>query len=344
MELFGLSIAILALFIGFGFVVGLLYGFFGMGGSFLVTPALLVLGYPARVAIGSGMAFVFGTAIIAVIKHHGIGQVDYKLGALMFVGLTAGIEGGRIIVFYLEELGTAELIVGITYVVLLAAIGILFTKNALEDDNEETEADEELSHADVDPNDIPDIAKKIQRYNIPPMVTLTGGIRVSLWVITAVSLVVGIVSGFLGIGGGFIRLPAIYYLIGVPLPVAVGTNLFGGFISGGVGAFTYGQAGAVDLTIVLPLLFGSALGAQIGSASTVVVDEDKTRIYFGLMLLIASVAVGIGEAGSILEIPLLDTTSAVLIIGSAVVVALIVIGSGVRAVKQQGRESPILDK
>jgi len=131
MELFGIALATLVLFVGFGFMVGVLFGFFGMGGSFLVTPALLVMGYPARVAVGSGMAFVFRTAVIATLKHHDLGQVDYKLGGLMIVGTSVGIEVGRIGVFYLEELGLASGVIGVTYVVLLGAIGVFVTRNAL---------------------------------------------------------------------------------------------------------------------------------------------------------------------------------------------------------------------
>jgi len=89
--LLGLTPGLFALFVVFGFMVGVFFGFFGMGGSFLVTPALLILGYPAPVAIGSSMTFVFGTAVIATLKHHDTGQVDYRLGALMFVGIALGI-------------------------------------------------------------------------------------------------------------------------------------------------------------------------------------------------------------------------------------------------------------
>jgi len=144
-----------------------------MGGSFLVTPALLILGYPAPVAIGSSMAFVFGTAVIATLKHHDVGQVDYRLGALMFVGITVGIELGRLAVFYLDELGRAEAVVGFTYVFLLAAIGVLFTRSAVNDDG------------DKDDESIPETAKKIKSYNVPPMMTLTDGSKASLWTISA---------------------------------------------------------------------------------------------------------------------------------------------------------------
>ncbi len=119
MEILGLSLTLLVLFVSFGFMVGVLFGFFGMGGSFLITPTLLLLDYPASVAIGSGLAFYFGTSVIAVLKHYDVGQVDYKLGAILFVVLSIGIELGSRLVFGLEALGVANLVTGVAYVVLL---------------------------------------------------------------------------------------------------------------------------------------------------------------------------------------------------------------------------------
>jgi len=207
----------LALFVGFGLVVGLLFGFFGMGGSFLVTPALLMLGYPATVAVGSGMAFVFGTAVIATLKHHDLGQVDYKLGAIMIAGTTVGIEVGRASVFYLEELGLADGIISVVYVFLLGGIGLMITRESLASDGGGGIDHDAAAAEDLSEYEIPDIAKKIQQtVRIPPMVTLRGDIRVSVWVITAVAFSTGILSGFLGVGGGFIRMPAMIYAIGVP--------------------------------------------------------------------------------------------------------------------------------
>ena len=329
MELLGLSPELLALFVSFGFMVGVFFGFFGMGGSFLVTPALLILGYPAPVAIGSSMAFVFGTAVIATLKHHDVGQVDYKLGALMFVGIVLGIEAGRMLVFGLEAIGQAELVVGIAYVLLLGAIGIVFTRNALNQDDGGEDTDQQTE------DDIPDIAKKIKSYNIPPMVTLTDGSKASMWTISGVGGGVGVVSGFLGVGGGFIRMPAIYYLIGVPLAAAVGTSLFGALMSGAVGAFSYGLSGVIDLGVVTALLVGSALGARIGSASTAYVDENDVTIYFGIMLLLASTAVAFGELANWLEMPILDTVSFVLLIGSSLFVTVIILYYGAVAVRER---------
>ncbi|TKX56774.1 sulfite exporter TauE/SafE family protein [Halorubrum sp. SS7] len=335
----GTSPEMLALFAGFGLVVGVLFGFFGMGGSFLVTPALLMLEYPAPVAVGSGMAFVFGTAVIATLKHHDLGQVDYKLGAIMITGTTIGIEAGRASVYYLESLGLAGGVISVAYVVLLGGVGAMVTRDALKGDG--GGVDHEAADRDLDEYEIPEIAKKIQRtVRIPPMVTLRGDVRVSAWVITAVAFATGVLSGFLGVGGGFIRMPAMIYAIGVPVPVAVGTDLFEIVFSGGLGSYLYGQGGGVDLGIVVPLLFGSALGARVGSAATAVVDADGIKVYFGGMLLVGAVAVGVGEVGSYLGNATLELLGLVLVIGAAVVVAVAVLYTAISSLRVSRDQRP----
>jgi hypothetical protein len=341
----GGSPELLALFVGFGLVVGILFGFFGMGGSFLVTPALLMMGYPARVAVGSGMAFVFGTAVIATLKHHDLGQVDYKLGGIMIAGTTLGIEVGRASVFYLEEMGLAGGIISVVYVLLLGAVGLMVTRDALNSDGgggggHHDEADKDLSEYEI-----PDIAKTIQEtVRIPPMVTLRGDVTVSVWVIMAVAFATGLLSGFLGVGGGFIRMPAMIYAIGAPVPVAVGTDLFEIVFSGAIGSYLYGQGGGVNLGIVVPLLFGSALGARIGSAATAVVDADGIKIYFGGMLLAGAVAVGVGEVGSYLGIEILETIGLVLVLGAAVVVAAAVVYTSLKSLRStRSQQAPTAD-
>lgn len=332
MEVFGTSLALLALFVGFGLLIGILFGFFGMGGSFLVTPALLVMGYPSRVAVGSGLAFVFGTSVIATLKHRDLGQVDSKLGVLMIAGTTAGIEVGKEIVLYLEELGLAGSIISVTYVFLLGGIGVLVTYEALNGGGADG-IDHGVEDTDVDADDIPEIAKTIQSYRVPPMIELRGGVTVSLWTILGVAFATGLLSGVLGVGGGFIRMPALFYLIGVPVPIAVGTDLFEIVFSGGIGSFLYAMEGGVDLSIVLPLLAGSALGARVGSAATSIVDEGEIKIYFGLMLLGGSVAVAVRELGNVYGIDIFNTVSLVLILASALLVSGAVVYSSVVALR-----------
>jgi uncharacterized membrane protein YfcA len=334
MEIVGMSLTLIVLFVGFGLLIGILFGFFGMGGSFLVTPALLVMGYPSRVAVGSGLAFVFGTSVIATLKHRDLGQVDYKLGVSMIVGTTLGIEVGKELVLHLESLGQAGRIISITYVVLLGGIGLFVTREALRGSggvSHDADADTDGAAGD---HDVPALARKIQSIRLPPMLSLRGGVQVSLWLILVVAFATGLLSGFLGVGGGFIRMPALFYLIGVPVPVAVGTDLFEIVFSGGIGSLLYAQSGGVDLSIVVPLLAGSALGARVGSAATQLVDEEGIKIYFGLMLLGGAVAVAVRQIGDVYGIPVLDTVSFVLIIGSALLVSGAVVYSSVRALRR----------
>ncbi|WP_410766232.1 sulfite exporter TauE/SafE family protein [Haloferax sp. DFSO60] len=337
MELFGMSVALLALFVAFGVLIGVLFGFFGMGGSFLVTPALLVMGYPSRVAVGSGLAFVFGTSVIATLKHRDLGQVDYKLGVSMIIGTTIGLEVGKEIVLHLEALGLAGNIISTTYVLLLGGIGLFVTREALKGDNGGGIDHDVDADAEIDADDIPEIAKKIQGYSLPPMITLRGGVQVSLWMILLVAFATGLLSGFLGVGGGFIRMPALFYLIGVPVPIAVGTDLFEIMFSGGIGSFLYAQSGGVDLSIVAPLLAGSALGARVGSAATSIVDEGEIKIYFGLMLLLGALAVAVRQIGNYLGMGVLDYVSMALILGSAFMVSGAVLYSAVKSIR--ARES-----
>jgi len=307
----------------------------------LVAPALATLlgaRFGWRVAVGSGLAFVFGTSVIATLKHRDMGQVDYKLGVLMIAGTTAGIEAGKEIVIHLESLGLAGSIISVTYVFLLGGIGAFVTYEAVKGGGSGG-IDHEEADAEVDADDIPEIAKKIQSYRVPPMISLRGGVSVSLWLILAVAFATGLLSGFLGVGGGFIRMPALFYLIGVPVPIAVGTDLFEIVFSGGLGSFLYAMDGGVDLSIVVPLLAGSAFGARIGSAATSIVDEDEIKVYFGLMLLGGALAVAVREIGNVYGIEALNTVSLVLILGSALMVSGAVVYSSVTALREESQSS-----
>ncbi|KAB7513820.1 TSUP family transporter [Halosegnis rubeus] len=337
-ELLGSPAWLLGLFVGFGVLIGLLFGFFGMGGSFLVTPALMVMGYKTDVAVASGLAFVFATSVIATLKHRDLGQVDYKLGVLMIAGTTAGIEVGKIGLHFLQGMGLADTVVSIIYVGLLGGIGAFITYQATKGDGSGG-----ISHdadAEADAEDIPDIAKKIQSYRVPPMMNLRGDITVSLWMILGVAFVTGLLSGFLGVGGGFIRMPALFYLIGVPVPIAVGTDLFEIVFSGGIGSFLYAMDGAVNLSIVVPLLAGSALGARLGAGATSLVNEDEIKVYFGVMLLLGALAVAVRKIGNVMDIPVLQTVSLVMILGAATLVAGAVVVSSIQALRSEEAPTP----
>ncbi|AZH25907.1 sulfite exporter TauE/SafE family protein [Haloplanus aerogenes] len=294
----------LALFVVFGLLIGILFGFFGMGGSFLVTPALLVMGYPSRVAVGSGLAFVFGTSVIGALRHRDHGQVDYKLAGIMIVAMTVGIEVGKRVVDTLHAAGSADLVISVTYVGLLAAVGLVTLRDAW------SEAGSGV-----------DFSERVQALEIPPMVTLRGDVRVSATLIAALGLVVGILSGFLGVGGGFLLMPAMMYGLGVPAAIAVGTDILQITLSGAYGAFVYAKDGLVALPVVATLLLGSALGARIGAGATSLVDDDEIKGYFAAMLLAGSLAVATKHVGSAYGIEALATVSVALIFGATVLVS-----------------------
>ncbi|WP_226007493.1 sulfite exporter TauE/SafE family protein [Natrinema salinisoli] len=310
MELLGLSLVSIAVFVGFGLLVGVLFGFFGMGGSFLVTPALLVLGYPTTVAVGSGLGFVFGTSVVGALSHRTHGQIDYKLVASLTVAMTAGIEVGKRAVVVLDGFGSADLVIAVAYIGLLALVGLFTLHDARHEDDGYLGAD---------------LTDRVQTLDCPPMVSVTGDVRVSVWVILAIGGVVGTLSGFLGVGGGFLLLPAMMYGLGVPAGIAVGTDILQITVSGAFGTFVYARTGAVSLPVVGSLLVGSAFGARIGAVASALVHEDEIREYFAAVLLAGSLAVTLKTLSALLGVAALHTASIVLIFGAAIAVSATVV-------------------
>lgn len=319
MEILGLAPHLVLIFIGFGLLIGILFGFFGMGGSFLVTPALLVMGYPAKVAVGSGLAFVFGTSVIGALRHRDLGQVDYTLAAIMTIAMTIGIELGKRLVLFLEVTGIADQVISISYIGLLASVGVITLRDV------RTSTDDTMTIG---------IATRVQSLTIPPMITLRGNIRVPGIIIFAIGLVVGVFSGFLGVGGGFLLMPAMMYGLGVPASIAVGTDILQITISGAFGAFVYAQADAVAVPVVVSLLAGSAFGARIGAGATRLVDDGAIKGYFAVMLLAGSLAVAAKNVSTLTGIALLNTVSIILIFGAGFLVSTAVVLAAVCQLRQ----------
>ena len=315
-----MSAMLAGMFTGFGLLIGILFGFFGMGGSFLVTPALLVMGFRSEVAVGSGLAFVFGTSVIGALRHRGLGQVDYKLAVLMVIGMTSGIEVGKYVIEFLSALGALDLFISVAYIGLLAIVGLITLRDA-------------WTASDDDDSDQGSIASRLQDVRIPPVVSLNGGSTISVWIILVVGLGIGILSGILGVGGGFLLMPAMMYGFGVPAAVAVGTDILQITLSGAFGAFTYAQSGYVNIPVVAALLGGSALGARIGAAATSLTDEDDIKGYFAAMLLAGSVAVASKNLSNAWGIEALETLSIALILGAALLVSGAVVYSAVRELR-----------
>jgi uncharacterized membrane protein YfcA len=272
-----------------GFVVGLLGGFFGVGGGFLAGPLMFWIGVPINFVVGSDLAHMMGHSIVAARRHRALGHVDLRLAALMIIGTIPGVEIGAQIIEKLKSVGSIEEVVAFAYIIILTVIG-LFTMV------ESIRAIRMIRTDQLEAREVVVTQSFIYRtklLRIPPMIQLpvSGVGEVSIWVIIFVGLVTGILAGLLGVGGGFLRMPLMVYLLGIPTHIAVGTDLFEIVVSAGFGTISHGLKGNVDFLIAMTMLGGSAIGAQIGSAATRYFSGPTIRLLFSIMPIVAAVLV-----------------------------------------------------
>jgi len=279
-----------------GFAVGTIGGFFGMGGAWMVTPGLNILGFPMAFAIGTDMAHIAGKSMISTMRHAKFGNVDYKLGFIMLVGTFIGIEVGAQLVMHLERLGVIGPVVRWIYVVFLALIAVMvFYDYYKANSGKKAVKEEDVTHMGAGGINW---APTLHKIRIPPMMHFkVAGIYCSVWLPISVSFLTGILAGFLGIGGGLFRMPALIYFIGVPTHIAVGTDLFEVMISGLYGAFTYSLKGRIELVAVLVMLCGAAIGAQIGTVATKYARGYGIRLLFGVAVLACMVSIILKQYG-----------------------------------------------
>jgi uncharacterized membrane protein YfcA len=298
-----------------GFTVGVCGGFFGIGGAWIVTPALNIFGFPMPYAIGTDLAHIGGKSIVSTIRHGTFGNVDIKLGDSMIVGTSVGMELGASLVMYLERIGLAESIIRQAYVAFLLLVGGYVLYDYVSHVRREKKAS--VSGKPVVAKAT--IAHKLQRLHIPPMVHFTAsGITCSLWLPVLVGLTTGIVAAVLGVGGGFIRMPALIYLVGCPTLVAVGTDLFEVMVTGAYGAFTYGIKGRVELVAAIWMLVGAAIGAQMGTVAVKYVRGYSIRLLFAVTIFVACASVLLKQ----LEMQL---ASSILILAAGIAISLVIL-------------------
>ena len=202
-----------------GFVIGILGGFFGVGGSFLAGPALLLMGVKANFTVGTDLAHIVGKSIVAAKRHYALGHVDLKLGGLMMIGTLGGVELGVGLLNRLKRLGDVEKTISLSYLCVLVGIAgfmaweswTTIRRRQRTSEAGNAPADEDESPAKDRGNVFGRLARQIHGWKLAPMVRLpVSGIEsISCWVIVAVGLLGGFFSGFLGGGAGYIRMPAL---------------------------------------------------------------------------------------------------------------------------------------
>jgi len=269
---------------GIGFLVGVLGGFFGVGGGFIAGPLMFWAGVPMNFVVGTDLAHMTGKSIVAAKRHRALGHVDVKLGLVMVMGTIPGIEGGARVIEALKVVGAVDVVIGLAYVLILLTVSFFTAWESLR--ALRTIRADRLAIQEV--LGFKSIARRVHSVDLPPMISFpaSGIASISLWAVLGVGFVTGLLAGFLGVGGGFVRMPMLVYLIGIPTHVAVGTDLFEIVISAGFGTLTHAVKGNVDVLMALVMHTGAALGAQIGAVSTRFFAGPRIRLLFsGLPLL-----------------------------------------------------------
>ncbi|MEW6359204.1 MAG: sulfite exporter TauE/SafE family protein [Planctomycetota bacterium] len=294
-----------------GLGVGVIGGFFGMGGAWMVTPGLNILGFPMTFAIGTGVMQVAGVSVVGTMRHAKLGNVDARMGAVMAVGTMIGLRIGASVVMWLERIGLVEAGISLMYVVLLALVAWLILSDI-------RKAGRKGTGDGADEGNGIQWYKAFQQIPLPPVMDFKwAGVRCSVWLPVGVGLVIGVTAGLLGIGGGLIALPALIYLVGCSAHVAVGTSLFTIMISGMYGAYTYARFGRAELLAAIIMLTGASFGAHIGATATKYVKGSGIKYAFAGGVIGCAISVVLKQIGAWFpsQDALLNLCSLVLILG-----------------------------
>jgi len=271
-----------------GFAVGVVGGFIGVGGGYMVTPALIVLGLPGNLAVGTDITHITGMSVISTLRHRTLGNVDVKLGALLMVGTLAGLEVGVRLINWSKSLGVSSEAVLAVSTVLLVAVGSYV---AVEARSAKRKLDEMAARTGTAPRDVTasGISRRIQAIRVPPMVDFpVCRLRLCAWFVVLAGFCAGLLSGFMGVGGAFILTPVLIYLLGVPSLVAVGTVLFQMVFSAAYGCIRHGMSGNVLIFAAVIMVLGASIGAQIGTLATRYVRGPSIRGVLGFSVLVGA--------------------------------------------------------
>jgi hypothetical protein len=320
-----------------GIGVGIIGGFFGMGGAWMVTPGLNILGFPMAFAIGTDIAHMAGKSLISTMRHGRFGNVDYRLGVIMIIGTVLGFEIGAQMIMWLERIGKVDMIVRWMYVILLILIAWMVFADVAKKRKKEKELRAKGQDVDKLATGI-EWHKTFHKLKIPPMIHFkAAGFTCSAWLPIFISFVTGWLAGILGIGGGLIRMPALIYFIGCPTHIAVGTDLFEVAISGLYGAATYTYKGRTELLAAVIMLCGAAMGAQVGTVATKYIKGYGIRIAFGIAVVGCCISVIMKlipkyVAGTQV---VMDIASTTLILGLVAALSLYILVKMIQGAKQE---------
>jgi uncharacterized membrane protein YfcA len=336
----GIEFNVLLLII-LGFCVGVIGGFFGVGGGWIITPALNIFGFHMAFAIGTGLSSIFGQSLGAIKKHQRMGNVDWKLGAFSIVTSLLGFEAGSRVVIALEKAGEVGVIIRWCYIIFLAGLGSFMFYDYFVLHERQLKRMEERKLSQISGKSLKvqtnGFSQKLHNINIPPMVSFPKSNidQVSLWIIVIVFFCTGFLSGILGIGGGFIILPTLVYLIGLPTILAVGTSLMTVLVTAGFGCLIYALDGKVEVIAAVFMLFGASIGAQIGATAVKYIKGYGIRLLFAIMIIFTSFSVVTEQFYKMTMKSFFRTISGIILVGTALTMTAIIIGKLVIEYKKE---------
>ena len=265
------------LILGMGGAVGFLSGLFGVGGGFLMTPLLIFIGVPPPVAVGTEANQIVASSVSGVLAHWRRANVDFKMGFVLLLGGFVGSSLGVILFKYLQNLGQLDLVIKLSYVLFLGIIGFLMLW--------------ESSRTIIRSRSAAARRGKLHQHNWFHGLPFKMRFRKSKLYISAIlpfliGATVGVLSAIMGVGGGFIMVPAMIYLLGMPTSLAIGTSLFQIiFVTANVTFLQALTVQTVDILLAVLLLTGAVIGAQFGSKYSVRMKGEQLRALLALLVL-----------------------------------------------------------
>ncbi len=264
------------LLLGLGGLVGILSGMFGVGGGFLMTPLMFFIGIPPAVAVATGANQIVASSFSGVLAHLRRRTVDLRMGVVLLIGGLIGAGFGVYIFNLLREMGQVDLLVRLCYVLFLGVIGALMFAESLRALQKSRSGKR------------PTRKKHNWVHGLPLKVRFrTSGLYISVIPPLLVGLLVGVLAAVMGVGGGFIMVPAMIYILGMPTKVVVGTSLFQIiFVTGFTTVLHAATNHTVDMVLAVLMLIGGVVGAQIGTRIGVRMKAEQLRILLALMVLL----------------------------------------------------------
>lgn len=270
-----------------GGITGVLSGMFGVGGGFLMTPFLIFMGIPPAVAVSSSANQIIAASFSGFLAHLRRANVDIKMGLVIIAGGFIGSSIGVAIFSILQDMGQIDLVISLCYVIFLGTIGMMMAVESFK---------VILSKQNGSPYIEKDNKNWLRRLPLPFMVKFPkSGVKLSIFLPISVGMFAGILVSLMGIGGGFVMIPAMIYILGMPTSVVIGTSLFQiVFITANVTLLQAINTQTVDVILALLMLLSSVIGAQFGTRIGLKLPAEQLRAMLAVMVLAVVIKLALG--------------------------------------------------